>query len=394
MSSLLVIIPDRLSDIISKGELQPDYYNPGGVFDAVHILMCNDDRPNPTALQYLVGDAKLTLHNFPDNLTLVGRRPEFLLGTRLRKWAIKGVELASQISPALIRCHGADWNAYLASRIKYQLGIPYVVSLHINPDINPVRRFIGTKLTSAQRRHNHFYNYIEREGLCNANLVMPVYQPILSYLKRLGIKKVEVCYNVLNSQSLRIKNNYSLHNPARIIYVGRLLQEKNPNNIMRALVKLSNVILTVVGDGPIRPQLEQLAIDLGIADRVIFCPALVNDKLCELLIEQDIFAVHTEYWEISKSVLEALLTGLPVVINRRLGDAVPELEGDFVLMVQNTEEGYYEALNSLLTNYVERASLGQRALAHARANWDPVITEKRYADIYRSFLNKINFSIN
>ena len=168
MLPLLVIVPDRLSDIISKGELQPNYYNPGCIFGEVHILMCNDDRPDKTALQYLVGNARLTLHNLPDDLELVGRRPHLMTRWRLRKWAAPGVALARRIRPALIRCHGADWNTYLASRIKAELGVPYVVSLHINADVNPVRRFTSSALTPAQQRHNRFYHYIESEGLRNA----------------------------------------------------------------------------------------------------------------------------------------------------------------------------------------------------------------------------------
>lgn len=386
MPRLLVIIPDRLSDIIAKGELQPDYYNPGRVFDDVHILMCNDDQPDVEALRYLVGGAALTLHNYPDDLTLVGRRPEWLKDWRLRRWAGRGVEIARKIGPDLIRCHGADWNTYLANCIKAELGIPYVVSLHINPDINPVRRFVKPRLTPAELRHNRFYEHLEASGLRNADLVMPVYKPILPYLRRLGVASVEVCYNVLNSLHLRIKSDYALHQPARIIYVGRLFEEKNPDNIMRALVRLPGAQLTVVGDGPIRPRLEQLAIELGISDRVIFRPAVANDELCALLAEQDIFAVHTEYWEISKSVLEALLTGLPVVINRRIGEPVPELEGDFVLKVNNTADEYYMALHHLLSDDAAREGLGRRALAHAREHWAPEVTEAKFASIYRSFL--------
>jgi len=43
MGGLLVIIPDRVTDILIKGEFQPLYYNPGNLFDEVHILMTNDD---------------------------------------------------------------------------------------------------------------------------------------------------------------------------------------------------------------------------------------------------------------------------------------------------------------------------------------------------------------
>ncbi|AMW35883.1 glycosyltransferase [Haematospirillum jordaniae] len=388
MNRLLVIVPDRISDILVKGEYQPGYYNPGDVFEEVHILVTNDDRPSLADLKRTVGRATLFVHSYPDNLNLVNCRPPWLRNIRLRKWAKGGVDIARSVKPQLIRCHGSDWNTYLASRIKAVLGIPYVVSLHINPDINPVRRIVKPHLTVDEKRHNAFYEYVEYSGLHDADLVMPVYKPIVPYLKRLGVERVEVCYNVLNNNYLRVKSDYALHSPARVIYVGRLFEEKNPDNIMRALVRLSGVVFTIVGDGPIRPRLEQLAVDLGIADRVVFRPAVANDELCELLVEQDVFAVHTEYWEISKSVLEALLTGLPIVINRRLGEPVPELEGDFVHMVENSEEAYFQALNQLLTDQEGRAALGRRALAHARANWDPAITEARYAGIYRSFLEK------
>ena len=47
---LLVIIPDRLSLLVRKGEVTSRYYNPGNLFRHVDILMTNDDRPDPDAL--------------------------------------------------------------------------------------------------------------------------------------------------------------------------------------------------------------------------------------------------------------------------------------------------------------------------------------------------------
>jgi glycosyltransferase involved in cell wall biosynthesis len=383
---LLVIVPDRISEVLEKGEYQPRYYNPGEVFEEVHILTTNDDRPDLGLLQRTVGRARLFVHNYPDNLNIVGSRWDWVRNRRLKQWAKGGVEIARSIGPDLIRCHGSDWNVYLASQIKAKLGVPYVVSLHINPDINPTRRYVKPDLSTDEMRHNAFYDYVELQGLRGAELVMPVYRPILSYLERLNVSRVEVCYNVLNGDNLVKKENYSLGSPSRIVYVGRLFAEKNPDNIMRALVHLPDAMFTIVGDGPIRPTLEGLAVELGISERVIFRPAIENDELCRLLVEQDIFVVHTEYWEISKSVLEALLTGLPVVINRRIGDPVPELQGDFVRMVDNTEEGYLFALKELLEDDSKRAALGCKAFDHARANWSPDVTEAKYASIYLNIL--------
>jgi glycosyltransferase involved in cell wall biosynthesis len=167
--------------------------------------------------------------------------------------------------------------------------------------------------------------------------------------------------------------------------VGRLFDDKDPGNIIRAVAALPDTTFTVVGDGPKRPQLEALARECGVADRVSFLPAVANDALCRMMPDFDIFAVHTEYWEISKSVLEALLTGLPVVINRRRGAPVPELEGDFVLKVDNTAEAYRAALEHLLSDGEARAALGRRAFAHARALWSPDKTEAKYVSIYERF---------
>ena len=51
LDSLMVILSDRLSELIDKGEVVPRYYNPGNLFRTVHIVLCNDDRPDPAQLR-------------------------------------------------------------------------------------------------------------------------------------------------------------------------------------------------------------------------------------------------------------------------------------------------------------------------------------------------------
>ncbi len=381
-------VPDRLTDILVKGEIQPNYYNPGEMFDEVHILMTNDDRPDHRLLQRMVGRARLFVHNWPEDYSLPTKQPSWLAPFRLRAWAQGGIEIARRVAPQLVRCHGADWNTYLASRIKAKLGVPYVTSLHINPDVNPVRRFHGQNLTAEQRRSNSFYEYLERTALRNADLVMPVYKPILPYLERLRIKRVEVCYNVLNGQKLQPKTDYSLRDPVRIISVGRVFDKKDPTPIIEAVTALGNAHLTIVGDGAKRTTLETMVQTRGWSRSVSFRPAVDNDELCAMLPDFDLFAIYSEYWEISKSLLEALLTGLPCVVNRRIGEPVPELHGDFVRLVDNTAAAYQAALAELIGDNASREALGRRAHAHAQANWSPARTEAKVVAIYRSLLDR------
>ena len=384
---LMVIIPDRITDILTKGEYQPNYYNPGDLFREVHLVTTTDDRPDLDVLQRTVGTAKLHLHNVPDNALLISAGWRRWWKKPLRDWATAGIELARALRPQLIRCHGADWNGYLASRIKKALGVPYTLSLHINPDVNSVRRILRPARTSAEQAHNAFYEYIEHEGLIHADMVMPVYRSILPYLARHGVTRTDVCYNVLNMERLRAKTSYQKHDPFRIVCVGRLFDDKNPTHLIGAVAALPNTELTIVGDGPLRPALQQLTNELGLAARVRFEPAIPNDDLCEMLPEFDLFAVHTDYWELNKSVLEGLLTGLPLVINRRPGPPVPELEhADFVRFVDNMTASYRAAIEELIDDDAGREALGRRAFAHAQANWSPAVTEAKVVDIYRRLL--------
>ena len=381
MNRLMIIVPDKISDFVSKGEIVERYYNPGNMFGEVHLVMTNDDVPDPVALQKMVGDARLFLHNLPDSrkvfVRTLGWRP-WLLGP----WVERALSLAQAVRPTLIRCHGALLNTFAAASIKQKLGIPYVVSMHINPDEDVrgrARGWVKRVVTWVQQD-------IERIGLLNADLVMPVYRPIVPYLQRLGVTRYEVCYNSLNPTHLRRKDDYRLHDPVRVISVGRQFEDKNPENLIKAVAQLPNVRLTLVGDGPYHAHLKRVAEQCNCVDRVEFVPSLPNDELCRRLPDFDIFATHSEYWEISKSVLEPLLTGLPVVINRRLGAPVPELTDDICLLMQNTVEGYRQALQRLIADGDYRERLGRTAYTHAQTHWSPAVTEAKFVAVYRGVL--------
>lgn len=383
MSTLFVIVNDSISGILQKGEYSDRYYNPGNLFSEVHILMTNNDRPDIQLLQKTVGTARLFVHNLPADRKLFvrsfGWRPALL-----KDWVAPAIKLARELRPSLIRCHYNHLNAFAALSIKQELATPYVVSLHINPDEDGRKRIDNWRsylILKALKR-------IEEITLKNADLVLPVYLPIVPYLERLGIEHYEVCYNVINPAHLKRKNDYSLHDPVRIISIGRQFKEKNPENLIKAVASIPNAELTMVGDGPYHEHLKKVASDSGIAKRVIFYPAIKNDHLCSILPDYDIFATHSEYWELSKSVLEPLLTGLPVIINRRKGQPVPELRDNICVLVENSVEGYFKALKCLIEDNSLRERLGNLAYDYAQANWAPEKTEASFVEIYKRFMKK------
>lgn len=380
---LMVIVPDRLTDLVNKGEVTERYYNPGNLFGEVHLVMTNDDVPDPEALRVTVGDAKLVIHNLPAGrglfFTTLAWRPWLL-----RSWGRKAVALARKIRPDLIRCHGARLNAYAAACIKERLGVPYVVSMHMNPDEEYSRGARGL----ARRFYGQAFRGVERIGLAAADGVLPVYRDIVPYLQRVGVQHCEVCYNALNPRGLSRKEDYRLHDPVKVVSVGRQLPGKNPENIIRAVSRLPGVQLSVIGDGPLHDRLRAVARESGAEDRVEFRRSIANDDLCRMLPEYDLFAVHNDYRGVPKAVLEPLLTGLPVVVNRRDGQPISELTEELCLLVDNTVDGYGSAFAALIADHARREALGRAAYAQAQAQWAPEKAEAKYVAVYRRILGR------
>lgn len=370
---LMVIIPDSLSALLAKGEMIARYYNPGELFREVHIVSTSDDRPDLTALQKAVGSARLVFHNLP-----VGRR--YFIRTcgwqapLIEPFLRRGVDLARRIRPSLVRTHNNFLEGVLASRIKEKCGIPFVVSLHGVWDVDDRRTRLARVKATFRRK-------LERISLTSADSVIAVYEPIIRYAKSRGARQVELIYNVVAGSEIACKTDYRLHTPPRLLTVNRQVDDKNPENVIRAIAEL-DCRYTLVGDGPLHEPLKKLARDLGCADRVEFIKAMPNADLCASLKDFDAFVSHCDYWGMSKTIVEAALAGLPIIINRHPEIVVGEYAGGWILECENSALGYRSAISSLLQSMERRREQGQAAYEAARRRFDPEAMERRLTGLY------------
>lgn len=152
-----------------------------------------------------------------------------------------------------------------------------------------------------------------------------------------------------------------------ITCVGRLVELKNHRLLMRAFAALDTALSTkllLVGDGPLRVELEQVARELGIAARVRFLGR--RDDVSDLLAISDIFALASDTEGLSCSVLEAMAGGLPAVVTRVGGN--PELVDDGIsgyLIDPGNTEGMRDRLQTLALDTALRHRLGQAARQRA-----------------------------
>jgi glycosyltransferase involved in cell wall biosynthesis len=406
MPSLLVIIPDAISVIVAKGEYQPRYYNPGNLFDEVHILMTNDDRVDVADVQRTVGNARLYLHNLPEDrrhfiqnypffkpwLLKRWAKPILTLAKRfqlwlLDRWAKPAVKLAREIQPTLMRCYGHQINTYVAYRIKKTLNIPYVVSLHGNPDVDYFR---GRLAKIWEQKLTGVISFpTEIIGLRNADHVIAVYSPITSFLDQYGIKNYSVIYNVVGHNCIK-KTHYDIDKKnVKCMCVGRQQSmEKDPTPIIDAVNEMPNAGLILIGSGDLHQTLITRVMNLNARSRVRFIESMPNTEVLELLNESDIFVYSSMNFEISKGCIEAALTGLPIIVNDRNGEPANELIGGHFLLVGGTKESYRYALDKLIRDDAFREQLGRKAYAYAQEHWAPEKTEAKYVEIYKRVMAK------
>ncbi|MGI9147377.1 MAG: glycosyltransferase [Chloroflexota bacterium] len=113
----------------------------------------------------------------------------------------------------------------------------------------------------------------------------------------------------------------------RLVHVATLTHVKDQATLLRAFSILRahapSTTLDMVGDGPLRSQLEELASELGVAPAVRFHGAVAHAALPQVYRAGSAFALSSRHEAQSMAAIEAAACGLPVV-GTRVG-VIPEL---------------------------------------------------------------------
>jgi len=118
--------------------------------------------------------------------------------------------------------------------------------------------------------------------------------------------------------------------PTRVITVGRLVEKKGIDHLIRALASVAHdggdVTLTVIGDGPMADELHRFADGLGVSDRVGFAGEQDNEAVRERLAEADVFALPCRQDKAGDR------DGIPVVLMEAMACGLPVVAGDLPTM--------------------------------------------------------------
>lgn len=165
--------------------------------------------------------------------------------------------------------------------------------------------------------------------------------------------------------------------PPQMLWAGRLVYQKGLDVLVEALGGLNDIpwTLTLVGDGPHRLTLENLAEEKDIADRLDFKGWLERDVLNEQYGKTNLFVFPSRHEGMPNAVLEAMACGLPVIASQIAGNEELVIPGDTGLLVPPEDHlALREALKSLLTDAGRREQMGMAARQRVEDHytWDQV----------------------
>jgi glycosyltransferase involved in cell wall biosynthesis len=153
-----------------------------------------------------------------------------------------------------------------------------------------------------------------------------------------------------------------------VLSVARLAREKGHDALVHAVAEAGDprLLLVLAGGGPERERLEDLARVRGV--RIVFAGDLEWERIIEMYVAADVFALLSEHEPWAVVVNEAAACGLPLLLSDRVGAAHDLLrDGENGALIAAGDAGAAaRALGRLAADETLRRSYGARSRELAR----------------------------
>jgi glycosyltransferase involved in cell wall biosynthesis len=278
---------------------------------------------------------------------------------------------------AHLHAHFANYPALAAWIVNRLTGIPYSFTAHAH-DLYVYEDGLARKVAGA--RFAVAISEFNRDLLLRAGA---------------GPTPVEVVHCGVDPAAYAYRDRSPGAAPARLLCVAGLREYKGHRYLLAALAGgdgvSSSARLRLVGDGPLRGELEAAADALGVADRVDFLGALAEGEVARELDEASLFVLpsivgrdgNTE--GIPVALMEALAIGVPTVATRVSG--VPELVRDGEtgrLAEPGDAASLREAIDGLLADPEGAARMADAGRRLVESEFDVERSAGRLAELFRS----------
>jgi glycosyltransferase involved in cell wall biosynthesis len=286
---------------------------------------------------------------------------------------IHAVRARRSFEPELVHAHWWFPNGVVGTWVSGLAHIPLVTTLH-GTDVRLVRNVGFAKPMFAHvLKHSAAVTTVSRWLKDETEVLVPGVQPTVA--------PMPVATNLFVPGSSR--------DGQRLLFVGRLNDQKGAEHVVQALaaMKTPAASLDVVGDGPNRESLQQLAQQLGVGSRIRWHGQLTQSELPSLYQRAAAVVIPSVDEGLGLVAVEALLCETPVVAfdSGGLRDVVQH-EKTGLLVKPGDSAALAHALDDLLAREGRGSGLGRAGRLYALSAFAPESAARRYREIYRQVL--------
>jgi len=174
-----------------------------------------------------------------------------------------------------------------------------------------------------------------------------------------------------------------------LLYVGRLSSEKGLATLMSAVLPLleqhAELVLCLVGDGPMRGELEALVEKSGLGSAVVFVG--FEDEPTAYYAMADVFVLPSHAEGMSNALLEAMASGLPVAATD-VGAAQEMLGQGYALARPQDAEGFREVLEQQLRSLDAGEDVGQHLKSRCQQHFSMDVVSAKYVALYQELAKR------
>ena len=368
------------------------------VFDRIRVVARATQVDRPPDGWLPVTGSNISFHPLPDFL---GPRQYVERYVAIRR----AIREATPVNGALIMRVGSQIANVMSGKLR-ETGYPYALEVIGDPyDVfapgvveHPLRPFfrwhfsrrlkeqclnaIGVAYVTRHSLQMRYPNKMRSESLSDVELPG---EALLGGIASTHFSSIELEASSIVEGAKKAK----LGGPFRVITVGSLAQLYKGVDVLIEAVALCHqqgleLEVVVVGDGKFRPQLEALARDRGVAERVSFLGQLTaGTAVRDELDKSDLFVLPSRTEGLPRALIEAMARGLPCIGSKVGG--IPELLEESELVQPGQPQSLASKLIEVLRQPKRLESLSCRNRSLSLEYRDEVLKERRRA-FYRHVL--------
>jgi len=285
---------------------------------------------------------------------------------------------------------GLLYRFFVSSQVALLLKSKHCQHLHINfahipTDVGMYASALTGITFSFTSHANDLFErgWLLKEKIERAKFVVTISEYNKDFLVNQGAdkNKIHIVHCGVSSKNFYFRESESLDMPAKIGALGRMVEKKGFDVLIRACSLLKSqgfsFKLSIAGDGPLRHDLELLINKYELGEEVSLVGSLSHDNVSEWLQDLDVFVLpcvrdkQGDMDGIPVVLMEAMLSGVPVISSNISG--IPELiiDSDTGLLCEsNNHESLAKKIKTLTTDDILRNELRRNAIKKVKTDFD------------------------